>query len=210
MKEREKGFSLVELLIVLAIIVIISLIAIPQIQRISASLKIDASGHSVASLLQQARLQAVHDNAPAYAQFSAAAVPNTAYVNNDGTSAYVTGNPDVAISSSVTFRDPGPVLRQQLDAYLGATGTPGGPNPQVGTPVGFNARGLPCVPGATPAVCLQKDGTGAIPVFEWFMTDANGNWEAVTVTAAGRIKAWRLSTQGPSSAASCGYAACWQ
>ena len=208
MREREKGFSLVELIIVLAIIVIIVLIAIPQISRISASLKIDASGHSVASLLQQARLKAVHDNSPAYGQYSAAT--NIVYVNKDGTSAFATGDPDVAVSSSLKFQTAGLPDHAQLDNYLGATGTAGGPSPQIGTAVGFNARGLPCVQNATPTVCLQKDTSGAIPVFEWFMSDVHGNWEAVTVTAAGRIKAWRLSNQGPSATTDCGYAVCWQ
>ena len=197
-------------MMVLAIIVILSLISIPQIQRINASYKIDASGHAVASLLAQARLQAVHNNAPAYTQFSTAISPNLVFVNNDGAAVYATGNPDVSLSGGVGFQNAGLPNHQQLDSYLGVTGTPGGPNPQVGAAVGFNARGLPCVQGATPAVCLQQDGTGALPVFEWFMADANGNWEAVTVTGAGRIKAWRLSSQGASSTTNCGYAACWQ
>jgi prepilin-type N-terminal cleavage/methylation domain-containing protein len=104
MKEREKGFSLIEILIVVAIIVIILLIAIPQIQRISAAFKIDAAGHSVAGLLQQARLQAVHDNSPAYAQYSATTKPPLAFVNKDGATAFATGNADVALSAGLNFQ----------------------------------------------------------------------------------------------------------
>lgn len=190
---RARGFSLVEVLTVMTIIVILSLIAIPQIGRINTTYKMDSSGHSVASLLAQARLQAVHNNAPAYAQFSAAT--NLAFVNNDGAAAFVNGNPDVAISAGVTFQAPGALNYQQLNDYLGITG-PGGPSLKIGTTIGFNARGLPCIQSGTPAVCLQDDGTGAVPVFAWFMADAGGNWGAVTVTAAGRIKAWRYTGQG--------------
>jgi len=195
--KRQAGFSVVELMIVCVIIVVLSTIAIPQIQRITTNYRIDASGHAVASLLAQARLQAVHNNAPAYAQKTNTTSPSMAFVNNDGTSAYVTGDPDVAISSSLKFQDPGALDHKQLDAYLGVTGVAGGPSLKILTPVGFNARGLPCIQNGTPAVCLQQDGpAGPVPGFEWFITDANGNWEAVTVTAGGRIKAWRFTGQG--------------
>jgi prepilin-type N-terminal cleavage/methylation domain-containing protein len=197
MKARTNGFSLVELMIVVAIIVILTVIAIPSIHRLNSTYKIDASGHSVASLLAQARLQAVHNNAPAYTQFNAGADPTLAFVNNDGSSSFAAGDSDVATSGGVKLiQDPGGLNHQQLDAYLGVTAGGGGPSLKIGLPIGFNARGLPCVQNGPPAVCLQDDGTGAVPVFEWFMTDSDGNWEAVTVTAAGRIKAWRYTGQG--------------
>ncbi len=184
-------------MIVCVIIVVLSTIAIPQIQRITTNYRIDSSGHAVASLLAQARLQAVHNNVPAYAQFNNTSSPNMAFVNNDGVTAYATGNPDVAISSSLKFQDPGALDHTQLDTYLGVTAAAGGPSLKTGPPIGFNARGLPCIQSGTPAVCLQQDGAGGpVPVFEWFMADAKGNWEAVTVTAAGRIKAWRLTGPG--------------
>src|ERR1051326_4913755 len=75
----------------------------------------------------------------------------------------------------------------QLDAYIA------GP-PQVGTTtgtIGFNARGLPCVAAANPAVCNLPAGTSG---FEWFM-QSNGGWEAVTVSSSGRIKTWRMNGQ---------------
>jgi len=194
MKSRARGFSLIELMIVMAIIVILSVIAIPNIQRLNQNYKLDSSGHTVAGMLAQARLQAVHNNAPAYAHF-VVGNPSLAFVNNDNSAAFAAGDPDVALSGGVAFQAPGALDHQQLDAYLGVTGG-GGPSLQIGTSIGFNARGLPCIQSGTPAVCLQDNGAGAVPVFEWFMADGNGNWEAVTVTAAGRIKSWRNTGQG--------------
>jgi Tfp pilus assembly protein FimT len=194
MKARAHGFSLVEAMIVVAIIMILTAIAVPSIRRLNSNYKIDASGHSAASLLAQARLQAVHNNTPAYAQ-SSPTDPTRAFVNNDPGLALATGNTEIALNGGVQFQAAGMPVHQQLDDYLGVNGG-GGPIVKVGTPVGFNARGLPCLQSGTPAVCLQDDGTGAIPVFEWFMNDANGNWAAVTVTAAGRIKSWRYTGNG--------------
>lgn len=192
---RARGFSLVEVLIVVAIIMILSVIAIPSIRNVNQVYKMDASGHITASLLAQARLQAVHNNAPAYTNYDAAN-RGRAFINTDNSGAFAVGNPDAALSGGVLFQAAGVPDHAQLDNYLGITGAAGDPKVQINTSIGFNSRGLPCMQNGTPLVCSQDDGTGALPVFEWFMTDANGNWEAVTVTAAGRIKAWRNTGSG--------------
>lgn len=213
MKRRASGFSLVELSVVVVIILIVSAIAVPAIERINNAYRIDAAGHSVAGLLQQARLQAVKSNQAAYAQYNFTQLPNMVFVNADpAVKTYVAGNPDVALSLAVAFQTtlPADVNIDQLTDYLGVTpATTGSPSLQLGPVIGFNARGLPCMEGASPAVCVQQDAGGATPVFAWFISDGRGDWEAITVTAAGRIKTWRLANRDATLTA-CGYAVCWQ
>jgi Tfp pilus assembly protein FimT len=164
------------------VLAIIAVLAIPNIRQISASYKLDASGHSVSSLLQQARMQAVQTNLPVYVNSSNGSV-NMAFITNDpNNTTYTAGSPDVALSSAVSFQPPPPTngFHAQLDTYLN------GGTPQFGS-IGFNARGLPCT--GTSNVCTAIPGG-----FEWFLK-SNIGWEAITVTAAGRIKTWRLSSQ---------------
>jgi prepilin-type N-terminal cleavage/methylation domain-containing protein len=209
MQRKEAGFSMVELLIVVAIMVIISAIAVPNLQRINASYKLDSAEHSAASLLQQARLQAVRNNQPAYVQYDTSKSPNMVFVNAD-LAAYAASDPDVELAIPLAFQTAGLPDHGQLDAYLGVSTAPGSPKVQIGTPIGYNARGLPCVEGAAgPVVCQQQDASGATPVFEWFISNGRGGWGAITVTAAGRVKTWRMVSQNAASGA-CGYAACWQ
>lgn len=195
MKSRQAGFSMVELLIVCVVMLIIAGLAVPNIFQTYRNYQLDSAGHSVASLLQQARIQAVKTNLPAYVNFTNAAAGNMAFVTNDpNNTTYAAGEPDVQLSPAVTFQG-APPDHAQLDAYLNV-GTP-----QVAQTIGFNARGLPCTEsGGNPTVC----GSGAVG-FEWFMQSAGG-WEAVTVTPSGRIKSWRLSV---ATGGTCGYTACW-
>jgi prepilin-type N-terminal cleavage/methylation domain-containing protein len=198
MRSDESGFSMVELMIVCVIMVIISAIAVPNIVMMNRNYKLDAAGHSVASLLQQARMQAVKLNQPQYAQYDGAGV--LAFVNDGSSNTYATGNPDVGLPGGIAIALAAPAqnLHDQLDAYIGLGGTPA----QIGGNIGFNARGLPCNAGVSPAVCTSATGG-----YEWFMQNGQGGWEAVTVTPSGRIKSWRL-TQATNG--TCGYAACWQ
>jgi prepilin-type N-terminal cleavage/methylation domain-containing protein len=196
MRTRESGFSMIEIMIVCVIMAIIAGIAVPNIFQTFRNYQLDSAGHSVASVLQQARIQAVKTNLPAYVNFTNAAAGNMAFVTNDpANTTYAAGEPDVQLSPAVTFQAT-PPDHAQLDAYLNVT------TPQVGNvSIGFNARGLPCTEsGGNPTVC----GSGAVG-FEWFMQSAGG-WEAVTVTPSGRIKSWRLSM---ATGGTCGYTACW-
>jgi prepilin-type N-terminal cleavage/methylation domain-containing protein len=194
---REKGFSLLELLIVCVVLVILSTLAVPNIMQINANYKLDAAGHSMSSLLQQARMQAVKSNQPAYAKYDS--TTNIAFVTNDPGNAYASGNPDVALSSGLSFQT-APPDHSQLDAYVG------GASPQILPVIGFNARGLPCIGNVANASVCPNVTSG----FEWFVQNSRlGGWEAITVTPAGRIKSWRLTKQTGGTAA-CGYTACWQ
>jgi prepilin-type N-terminal cleavage/methylation domain-containing protein len=201
-KDRQFGFSLMELLLVVAITLVIVAISVPGLTLALENYRLDMAGHAAASLLVQTRLQAVRNNAPAYVQYNNASTPNIAYITNDPATVYSIGLPDIE-TVSTSFSTANLPDHTQLDTLLSNGNT--GVVAEIGTVIGFNARGLPCLEGASAAVCQQLDANGNTAYFEWFMVDAKGGWEAVTVSPAGRVKAWRMS-----SSTGCGYPVCWQ
>jgi hypothetical protein len=182
----------VELLLVVAIVLIVTAIAIPSVRQVMDNYRLRSSGYAVASVLREAQMAAVKNNQPYYVQSGAAggcgaasivcAVPASRFVPP----AY---NPQVdptgTIATYVGFQPAAPPNVGQLNGVVGiAPQAPGGP-------IGFNARGLPCVPGANPFLC---QGPAA---FEWFMqSSVSQGWEAITVTPAGRIRSWRQNRPG--------------
>lgn len=185
MKKRQ-GFSLLEVVIVVAIALIVSAIAIPAVQRVTDTYRLNSSGNAVASVLQQARIAAVRENQPYYVQFTPGPAPNLITAAPLETRAYVSSDPTATTAGNVVFPQ-GPLPgHSQLDLYLG-----GAPAPQIGGQIGFNARGFPCISPAAPSFVCQGPST-----FEWFMQSNAGGWEAITVTSAGRVRSWRQTSAG--------------
>jgi prepilin-type N-terminal cleavage/methylation domain-containing protein len=189
MKKRESGFSIVELVIVVAIILIVAAMAAPAVNRVVDNYRLNASGHDVASLLQQARMAAVQSNQPYYVAFNVCgqpnivcAVPASRFVPLTNTFTVNPGDPTASTVGNVAYQAAGP------DATLNTFAFASGP-PPVGGVIGFSARGLPCVAPASAWVCQ------AAPGFAWYMrSSSSGSWEAVTVTPAGRIRSWRMTS----------------
>jgi Tfp pilus assembly protein FimT len=187
-----RGFSLVELLVVVCIIMVVSAFALPRIQTAIAQIRLRASVTNVNGLIQQLRMQAVKDNR----SYKILTDPPTA-ANGNVTSVYIDSN------DSGTFNPGEPSIPLPNDIVLsdgtgGPATTPG--NPAITVPpyikantvtMSFNERGLPCVnPPAAPAC-------GAITPYVIYLQQirpyATPAWAAITVNQAGRVKAFTFT-----------------
>lgn len=194
MKKAGKGFSLVEVLVVVAIAIIVTAISLPAVRRTISSYRLDTSGHAVASMLQQVRSEAVKGNTPYYALYNTPAAPSvviaipaaryTPSFQNYTSST----DPTAAIAAHIVFQTTNLPTHNQLETAMGLAG---GVAPQIGQEIGFNARGLPCAKNGGAWIC------GGPVAFEWFMqNELTQQWAAITVSPAGRIKFWRMTGNG--------------
>jgi type II secretory pathway pseudopilin PulG len=206
-RDRVGGFTIIEVLIVVFIVMVVAAIAVPNVMLAVSNIRLRASAGDLAGLMQQARIMAAKNNPqnpPVYAiRYGTRAGAQIAYIDLNG---------DGNWSSSVTVN--GVTMSEPLVEFSGtvvpAAGAPNGTSPQptayvlagdTGTgsydntkTMAYTPRGLPC-DYSSPPTCT----TPAAKYFVYYLTDSragNPGWAGVVVTKAGRTKVvnWNGST----------------
>lgn len=181
------GFSLTEMLIVVAIILFLAVLSIPNFMRISYNIRLKSTAGDISGLIQQTRMLAAKQNAVytiAYRAVTGAG--EEAYIDLNANGQWDSGEPVITLGRTVTPASGAPSgAGGQPSAYVlvGDTGTT---NYDNATTLGFSARGLPC------AYSSGTCSTPAAGYFVYYFTDVRPNgtagWAAVIVTRSGRSK----------------------
>ena len=207
-RKRDRGFSLLELTIVLAIIMVVMGFAIPLWLTGTRTARIRGAESDYASLLQMARMRAANDDRyySVYIQAPVGNGPQLAYVdiypqNPNGT--WGTGAPPTGFYTSGPPGDP------EVSLSTEAVPQPQAAAPNTGnlftlfcasctaaiihnTAPTWGPDGLPCVAGVsaggTGAVCNSSGGPVAYVAY--FQSSTTQEWDAVTISPAGRVKTW--------------------
>lgn len=173
----QRGFSLVELLVVTAIIVVVAAVATPSFLNAMANLRLRTSASALAGVIQAARMEAVRTNRVSQVAMLEEATASFAFVDSDL---------DFEVSD-----DERPTLVQlQAGVNFDATGDPAltsmalGYTPVIGLPR-YNTRGLPC---------LDNGGNCVNSGFIYYLRQeppfGSTGWAAVTVSPTGRVRVW--------------------
>lgn len=203
-REISLGFSLLELLFVVAILLVLIALSIPSLMGAVHRSRLRSAGTDLAGLLQQARMRAIQDDRFYSVQpFAGNSVPQEFVdiypqsVNGASGSNGATLDPqDPVISfSSEIIQQPQSAAPSTANLSAQLLGTnPSGLTPQDGSSaasrVTFGPEGLPCIATAANGgtVCNTRGGPVAYWVF--FQNNVTEDWEAVTVTPAGRVQKW--------------------
>lgn len=194
---RSRGFSLLEMVIVVAILMIVASITLEFVQKAAQTMRLRESAINYSNLLQQARLRAVHDDKYYTVLTQTGGVNGTiAFVDIAGSGNYVKGDPMMPFSSGVSPQSfgSGPSLSNLEGLFL--PNSPGSVQTVNTTAQGpsFGPRGLPCTPtaGGGAGTCPYLSNAGVPTSYiVFFQNTQTQNWVAVTVTPAGRIRQWR-------------------
>jgi Tfp pilus assembly protein FimT len=179
---KHAGFSLVEMLVVLAIVMCISAYAVPNFMVAIANFRLRSGMSSLSSLLQNCRMLAIKQNKNYSVHFT---------VMGNGPVAYVKLSSD---SSSINNSDPTAQLGAPVTMNQNPSGT-GAPTLMDNSFLGFdpltsdasfNPRGIPCTYSS--GSCTAPKGfvfyfRGARPL-------GTDGWSAVTISPAGHVKTW--------------------
>src|ERR1700746_2914215 len=187
--KTQSGFSMLELMIVVSIVLVLTAIAVYNVQPAIRAVRLHGAASDYADLLQNARVRAVKDDKYYAILTNPGANPPIAFVDINGNGAYDLGEPMMEFRSNTTPAQfsSGPSLANLESQFLPQNGigslvtTAAGPT--------FGPRGLPCTP--TPAVNGSTTCPYITPTsFVTFLQDSQGTWAAVTVTPAARIRVW--------------------
>jgi prepilin-type N-terminal cleavage/methylation domain-containing protein len=180
-----RGFSLIELLVVVIIVTVVTALAFPTLIKTVATIRLRSAAGELSGIMQDARILAAKKNTVYDIKFTAIAGIQTAYVDTNLNGVYDAGEPVTTFNGSITPASGPP------------TGSGGQPSPYVlsgdsstGNPfdnrntVAFSPRGLPCNYD-TPPTC-------ATPAASYFVIYLQGStpaaWAGVVVTKAGRTQ----------------------
>jgi len=189
----QKGFSIVELVVVVAIMLIVAAFAVPGILQMVHTARLQGSASDFTGLIQQARIRSVQDDR-AYSLFvnaAAGATPSTAFVDLKQSGVIAAGDPEMVLPREVALvaAANAPATANLKTQLLPAASpvTPQDAASAAATPITFSPRGLPCTPVA--GAC---SGVGLGPAAYWafFQDSQTTDWEAVTISPAGRIQKW--------------------
>jgi prepilin-type N-terminal cleavage/methylation domain-containing protein len=192
-RKPEQGFSLLELCITLAILLIVGAMVFVNAATAMRNIRLHQSAVSYANLLQQARIRAVKDDNFYTVQTALSNGNWTAYVDINNSGTYDAGEPMMIFSQGVNYMPTasGPGQADLESKFLpanqsGTVNLAGGPS--------FGARGLPCKPATGGGVCpytTPAPGGAVATSYITFLQNAqNTKWEAVTVSPAGRTRVW--------------------
>ena len=193
-----RGFSLIELLIVVAIGMIAAAMALPLVSNAVNQIHLSSSATDYANLLQRARMRAVQDDTYYQIQTQTLSGDPIAYVDINKNGSYDTGEPMMVFASGVTYKaqSAGPALSNLKSQFLPSGSTAQNSLQPTAIPI-FGPRGLPCKPpSAGSSSCPYLDGSGNPVSYVLFIQNTQNNrWEAVTLNPAARIREWAYDTK---------------
>jgi prepilin-type N-terminal cleavage/methylation domain-containing protein len=134
-RREQSGFSLLEMLVALALLLVIAAVALPNVAGVMESNRLQASTSMLASKLAEARINALKRNRPVWLRVDAARGSVQVQTSGSGGAILDVGAPGL-LPSGVAFV--APVLELQFDSV----GRPSNPPPRTLTveSVGSRAR----------------------------------------------------------------------
>ncbi len=199
------GFSLTELTVVMAIILIVSGLSFPSLSRVIDNVRVKTAAQQAASLYQQARIRAAQDDT--YYNIVASG-PNALCMDLDGNGACDPNDPATTLSGGAALSNAG--IPVQLDATVlgfaplntesSTTYTSQG---NVVSSLAWNSRGLPCQKLSSTSPCSNwlasgPNGGGPVGWIQYVQLQRSGAtlYAAVVVSPAGKIKIWNYAPDG--------------
>jgi prepilin-type N-terminal cleavage/methylation domain-containing protein len=178
-----RGFSMVELLTVIVIILVVSAIATPNVLRAIRTYRLTAASRDVANLLLRARFEAVRlnrQNPPLLVRTQVVGGRDLFWIDLNSNGNAEATESQVLLPSEIRSMAPGGAAPNTASMGLGAT-------TQLTAAVAFNPRGVLEFGVAAPTTFVVILGYAAQPDI---------GFRAITITPLARSQTWRAPLNG--------------
>src|SRR5690242_13122176 len=195
-QSRRNGFSLVELVLSLAVLLVITVIAIPVVVRSLQTYQLNSSASQLAGMLKFAKFDAIRQNTPVSCQFAPQGANWLAWVDSNGNGTADQAEPQMYVGGSFTLTpessvpDPAPIksslgLAASSYAWTVLSGAAGN--------IWYDQRGVIGCPPANPT-CAN---TSVIYVlYLGSVSNPNSGYRAVLTIPSGAVQVWSSSSAG--------------
>ncbi len=193
-----RGFSLIELLIVVAMIMILAAISVPRMLNTISDINLRYVATNISGLLQSARMQSVRKNTFYTVQPTTLPTGGTGYYVHIQGGTYVVGDPLLPLGSHVTVYTglgSGAPNEGTFTSGTSSNGLSFAPNAGTDNP-SFNARGLPCIGVPATGSCPFVPGLGFVMFLSKSSAVGNISWASVAITPSGHIQIWTTDSSG--------------
>ena len=191
--DSQSGFTLAELTVVVALVLVVAGLSIPNLTRAIDSARIKGAAQSLAAAYQDARIRATQKDTSYQVLISPPGIsPAQICIDLDGDGTCSAGDPVTTFAAQIKVSNlgvPVPLGPAQLN-YL-TTDTEH--SNASGSGLTWNAMGLPCQRTSPTAPCTAMGWVQHLQ-----LQSANGGvmYAAVTVSPTGRVKVWTFIPSG--------------
>ena len=186
----QSGFTLPELIVVVAIILIVGGLSIPNITRTIDTSRLKGAAQSLAAAYQDARIRATQKDTSYQVLISPPGIsPAQICIDLDGDGTCSAGDPVTTFPAQVRVSNlgvPAPLDSTQLHFPAITTEQPG-------ASLTWNAVGLPCQRTSPITPCTA---VGWIQHLQLLRANGDVMYAAVTVSPTGRVKTWTFIPSG--------------
>ena len=196
--KRGRGFSLIELIIVVAMIMILAAISVPRLLNTVSDINLRYAATNISGLLQAARMQGVRKNTFYTVQPTTLSTGGTGYYAHVQGGSYAVGDPLLPLGSQITAYmglGSGAPNESTFASGTSSSGLSFAPNAGPDAP-SFNARGLPCIGVPATGACPLVPGQGFIMFLSKSSAVGNVSWASIAITPSGHIQIWTSDSAG--------------
>lgn len=195
-RTSQRGFSLVELLLSVAVLLIITTLAVPVILRSLQSYHLNSTASQLSGILKFAKFEAIRQNTPVSAQVQQQGTNWIVWVDSNGNGVADGAEPQMIVGGGFTLLSTASVpSTSSISSALGAENTMAWTVVSSNGGEWYDHRGVLCFQGGT-TPCPPPP----ITIYAFFIgnpNDPSAGYRAIVTLPSGAVQVWTSSSAGP-------------